>query len=99
MKLTKPEPPPTLPEIAHAPECAALFALENALHGGVLALAAANPAIVHADEGCDLDRREVLADLIVGTARLLESLLRRYRDAARSRPARQRVFDEDDEPF
>jgi len=99
MKLRKPEPPPTLPDVAHAPECAALFVLENALHAAALALVAANPAIVHADDGCDLDRRELLADVIVDTARLLESLVSRYRDEARLRPARPRARDEDDEPF
>ena len=99
MKFTKPEPAPTLPEIAHAPECAALFVLENALHAAALALVVANPAIVHADDGCDLDRRELIADVIVGTARLLESLLSRYRDEARVRPARPRARDEDDDLF
>lgn len=92
--IQKPDPTPTPPELARAPECAALSILEHALYGAGFALLAANPRVADADEQRGLDRREILAEAIVNQADALQSTLRRYRDAVAAWP---RVHI--DEPF
>ena len=100
MTLTKPESTPTPPELARAPECAALSLLDNALYASAFALLAANPRVVDADfEPRGLDRRELLAEAIIKHAEVLQSALRRYRDAVSEWP-RCRVVDyRTDDPF
>jgi hypothetical protein len=94
MTLTKPESTPTPPELTRAPECAALSMLDNALYASAFALLAANPRVVDADfEPRALDRREILAEAIIKHAEVLQSALRRYRDAASEWP-RHRVVDD-----
>lgn len=90
--IARPDPPPTPPEIAHAPECAALSMLEHALFGAGFALLAANPRVADADFERRLDRREMLADVILQHAAVLQAVLRRYRDASAEWP-RQIVDD------
>lgn len=97
--LSKPESTPTPPELTRAPECAALSVLDNALYTSAFALLAANPRVVDADfEPRALDRREILAEVIIKQAETLQSALRRYRDAASAWPHCRRV-DRDDDPF
>jgi len=93
--ITRPNPPPTPPELTRAPECAALSILEHALYGAGFALIAANPRVADADEQRGLDRREILAEAIVKQADALQSALRRYRDAVAAWPRVPGV----DEPF
>ena len=80
--MTNPEPPPTPPELARAPECAALSILDHALYTAGFALLAVNPAIADGEFSRTLDRREILADVILKQVDVLQSALRRYRDAA-----------------
>ena len=93
--ITKPDPMPTPPEIARAPECAVLSILDHALFGAGFALLAANP---RAADDCErgLDRREILAEAIIKHADVMQSALRRYRDAVAAWP---RVRGVDDDPF
>lgn len=85
--MNRPESTPTPPELARAPECAALSLLDNALYTAAFALLAANPRIAEADfEPCALDRREVLAEAILKHSEALQSTLRRYREAAAGWP-------------
>lgn len=94
--ITKPDPMPTPPEIARAPECAALSILDHALFGAGFALLAANPRAADADCERGLDRRELLAEAIIKHADVLQSALRRYRDAVAAWPRGRPV---DDDPF
>jgi hypothetical protein len=96
MMMTRPECPPTPPEIARAPEGAALSILEHVLFSASFALLAANPRVADADFEHRLDRREMLADVILKHAEVLQTALRRYRDAAADWP-RPRVANDD--PF
>lgn len=80
--LTRPEQTPTPPELARAPECAALAVLDNALYIAGFALLAVNPRVADADfEPSRLDRRELLAEAILKHADVLQCTLRRYREA------------------
>lgn len=94
--MTRPECPPTPLEIARSPESAALSILEHALFGASFALLAANPRVADADFDERLDRREMLADVILKHADVLQSTLRRYRDASAESPRPRTV---DDDPF
>ncbi len=80
--MTCPNPAPTPPEIARAPECAALSVLDHALHTAAFALLAANPAAADAEFRNSLDRREILAEAILRQTEALQALLRRYRATA-----------------
>lgn len=80
--MTKPEPTPTPPELVRAPECAALSILDNALYAAGFALLAVNPAVADAEFDRQLDRREILADVILKQVDVLQAALRRYRDVA-----------------
>lgn len=80
--MTSPEPIPTPPELARAPECAALAMLDSALYAAGFALLAANPAVHDAEFARSLDRREILAEAILNQTDVLQSLLRRYRATA-----------------
>lgn len=100
MTLTKPESTPTPPELARAPECAALSILDNTLYSAAFALLAANPRVVDADfEPRGLDRREILAEAIIKQAEVLQSALRRYRDAVSEWPRCRVVEYRSDDPF
>lgn len=100
MTLTKPESTPTPPELARAPECAALSILDNTLFTAAFALLAANPRVVEADfEPRGLDRREILAEAIIKQAEVLQSALRRYRDAVSEWPRCRVVDHRTDDPF
>ena len=93
--MTRPEPTPTPPEIARAPECAALSVLDNALYTAGFALLAVNPRVADADfEPSRLDRRELIAETILKHADVMQCMLRRYREATSEWP-RVRV----DDPF
>ena len=92
--MTKPEPTPTPPELARAPECAALSVLDNALYTAGFALLAVNPRVADADfEPSRLDRRELLAEAILKHAEVLQSTLRRYREATAEWPRTRVVCD------
>lgn len=93
--MLSPEPTPTPPELARAPECAALSILDHALYAAGFALLAVNPAITDGEFSRTLDRREILADVILKQIDVIQAALRRYRDAAAG-PARY-VIDRD--PF
>ena len=80
--MIRPEPPPTPPELVRAPECAALSILDHALYTAGFALLAVNPAAADAEFDRQLDRREILADIILKQADVLQTALRRYRDIA-----------------
>lgn len=77
-----PDPTPTPPELARAPECAALSILDHALYAAGFALLAVNPAITDGEFARTLDRREILADVILKQIDVIQAALRRYRDAA-----------------
>jgi len=94
--MTNPEPPPTPPELAHAPECAALSILDHTLYAAGFALLAVNPAVADSEFARSLDRREILADVILKQVDVLQSALRRYRDAAMG-PGRYAAIERD--PF
>jgi len=95
--MTRPEPTPTPPEIARAPECAALSLLDNALYTAGFALLAVNPRVADADFAPSrLDRREILAEAILNHAEVLQCALRRYREATTEWPLRMRA---DGDPF
>lgn len=96
MTVIQPAATPTPPELARAAELAALSVLDNALYTAAFALLAANPRVADADfEPYRLDRREVLADVIIKQAEVLQMILRRYRDAASQWPRYRGV----DDPF
>ena len=96
--ITRPEPTPTPPELARAPECASIALLDNALYTTAFALLAANPRIADADyEVGVLNRREIIADVIVKHADVLQSALRSYRDVAYDWDRFH--IENDDEPF
>lgn len=100
MNMIQPAPTPTPPELARAPECAALSLLDNALYTAAFALLAINPRILDGDfEPHRLDRRELLAEAIIQHAELLQSAVRRYRDAASEWPRYQYQYRSADEPF
>lgn len=80
--MIRPEPPPTPPELVRAPECAALSILDHALYTACFALLAVNPAAADAEFDRQLDRREILADIILKQVDVLQTALRRYRDIA-----------------
>jgi hypothetical protein len=80
--MTKPQSAPTPPELARAPECAALSILDHASFAAGFALLAVNPAAADAEFDRQLDRREILADVILKHICALQSALRRYRDVA-----------------
>lgn len=83
MSMTRPDSMPTPPELARVPEYAALAVLDNALYITAFALLAANPRVVDEDfEPRDRDRCDLLAETIIKQAEVLQSALRRYRDAA-----------------
>ena len=93
MTVTHPAPPPTPPELARAPEGAALAVLDNALYVAGFALLAVNPRVADEDfEQRGLDRRELLAEAIIKHAELLQTMLRRYRDATSEWPRRVHVI-------
>ena len=94
--MNNPEPSPTPPELAHAPECAALSILEYALYATGFALLAAQPAVADAELDDHLDRQELLADVILKQVDVLQLALRRYRHAAMSSMHYARV---DHDPF
>ena len=96
MSVMQPASTPTPPELARAAELAALSILDNALYTAAFALLAVNPRVVDTDfEPQRLDRREVLADVIIKHAEVLQSALRHYRDAASQWPRYRGV----DDPF
>lgn len=96
MTMTRPESTPTPPELARAPECAALSLVDNALYITAFALLAANPRVVDEDfEPRDLDRKEILAEAIIKQTEALQSALRRYRDVVGDCPR----WAIDDDPF
>lgn len=80
--MTRPHSAPTPLELARAPECAALSILDYAAFAAGFALLAANPAAADAEFDRQLDRRELLADVILNNISALQSALRRYRDIA-----------------
>ena len=80
--MTKPEPTPVPHELVRAPECAALSILEHALHTACAALLAVNPAIGDEEFRRQLDRRELLAELILKHVDVLQGAVQRYRDVA-----------------
>lgn len=87
MSVIQPESTPTPPELARAAELAALSVLDNALYTAAFALLAVNPRVADADfEPYRLDRREILADVIIKHAEILQTVLRRYRSAASEWP-------------
>lgn len=94
MMMTRPDPTPTPPEIARAPECAALSILDNNLYTAAFALLAVNPRVADVDfEPSRFDRREILAEAIINHAAVMQSLLRRYRQAAAEWPQSRQVHD------
>ena len=80
--MIRPEHAPTPPELVRAPECAALSILDHALYATGFALLAVNPAAADGEFDRQLDRREILADVILKQVDVLQSALRRYRDIA-----------------
>lgn len=80
--MIRPEHAPTPPELVRAPECAALSILDHALYAAGFALLAVNPAAADAEFARQLDRREILADVILKQVDVLQAALRRYRDIA-----------------
>lgn len=94
--MTRPECPPTPPEIARSPEGAVLSILEHALFGASFALLAVNPKVADAELEHRLDRREMLAEVILKQAEVLQAALRRYRDASSEWPRPRKL---DDDPF
>ena len=93
MTVTHPAPPPTPPELARSPEGAALAVLDNALYVAGFALLAVNPRVADEDfEQRGLDRRELLAEAIINHGALLQTMLRRYRDATSEWPRRVHVI-------
>lgn len=82
MTMTRPTLTPTPPELVRAPECAALSILDHAAFAAGFALLAANPAAADAEFDRQLDRREILADVILKHICALQCALRRYRDIA-----------------
>jgi len=80
--MIRPEHAPTPPELVRAPECAALSILDHALYAASFALLAVNPAAADGEFDRQLDRRELLADIILQQADVLQGALRRYRDIA-----------------
>jgi len=93
MTVTHPAPPPTPPELARSPEGAALAVLDNALYVAGFALLAVNPRVADEEfEQRGLDRRELLAEAIIKHAELLQTMLRRYRDATSEWPRRVHVI-------
>jgi len=80
--MTRPEAAPIPPELVRAPECAALSILEHALHTASFALLAVNPSVGDQEFKRQLDRRELLADVILKQVDALQGVLRRYRDVA-----------------
>ena len=93
MTVTHPAPPPTPPELARSPEGAALALLDHALYVAGFALLAVNPRVADEDfEQRGLDRRELLAEAIIKHAELLQTMLRRYRDASSEWPQRFHVI-------
>jgi hypothetical protein len=96
MPVIQPASTPTPPELARAAELASLSVLDNALYTAAFALLAANPRVADTDfEPHRLDRREILADVIIKHAEILQTVLRRYRDAASEWPRYRGV----DDPF
>lgn len=96
MTVIRPASTPTPPELARAAELAALSVLDNALYTAAFALLAVNPRVADADfEPHRIDRRELLADVIIRHAEVLQTLLRHYRDAASQWPRYRGV----DDPF
>ena len=92
--MTRPDPPPTPPEIARAPECAALSILDNNLYTAAFALLAVNPRVADVDfEPSRFDRRELLAEAIINHAAVMQNALRRYRQAAAEWPQSRHVHD------
>ena len=91
MTVTHPAPPPTPPELARSPEGAALALLDHALYVAGFALLATNPRVADEDFERGLDRRELLAEANLNHAELLQTMLRRYRDASSEWPQRFRV--------
>lgn len=84
--MTSPQKPPTPPEIARAPECAAVAMLDHALYVAAFALLAANPAVADGEFNRSLDRREILAEAILAQTDAIQVLLRRYRETAAGWP-------------
>jgi flavorubredoxin len=96
MTVIQPASTPTPHELARAAELAALSVLDHALYTAAFALLAANPKIIDDDfEQHRYDRREVLADVIIKHAEVLQTILRHYRDAASQWPRYRGV----DDPF
>lgn len=74
MSVMQPASTPTPPELARAAELAALSILDTALYTAAFALLAANPRVVDADdEPHRLDHREILADVIIKHAEILQT--------------------------
>jgi hypothetical protein len=80
--MTRPASAPTPPELLRAPECAALSILDHTAFAAAFALLAVNPAAADGEFDRQLDRREILADVILKHISALQSALRRYRDVA-----------------
>jgi len=80
--MTRHNPAPLLYDLARAPECAALSILEHALRITSFALLAVNPALGDEEFRRQLDRRELLAELILKQVDVLQGALQRYRDIA-----------------
>ena len=96
--ITRPDPTPTPPELARAPECAALSVLDNTLYTVAFALIAANDrvaVVIEENDSRHLDPKETLAEAILKNIEGLQSALRRYRNVA----SHTRSFLEDDELF
>ena len=92
--IKRPESTPTPPDLARAPECAALSLLDNALYTASFALLAVNPRVADADfEPSRLDRRELLAEAIINHAAALQTALCRYRETAAEWPQSRIVHD------
>lgn len=70
--------PPSIEQLALAPELAAIVVLEAAAHTAILALAAVYPEIQNLDERGDSFELRVALD-IIDTAHALAASLNRYR--------------------
>lgn len=80
--MIQPDPAPTPPDLVRAPECAALSILDHALYAAGLALLAQNSAVADGEFDRHLDRREILADIILKQVDVIQSAIRRYREIA-----------------
>ena len=92
--MTSPEPAPTPPELDVAPECASLCIVEHALYVAMFALVAANPRVTDCDLTRGLDKVEVLAEAIIKSADALQTMLRRYREAATQQQSTDGIGDD-----